>query len=75
MSPRSRRSPSWPRPVSFESHRCEEKFGGDSIGDFVAARRSYLERIPWLPGAPASHLALAGFMGAGKSTAGSRVAS
>lgn len=28
---------------------AREKFGGDSIGDFVAAHRAYLERIPWTP--------------------------
>jgi chorismate synthase len=34
--------------VAFELARAaREKFGGDSIGDFVAAHRAYLERIPW----------------------------
>ncbi len=34
--------------VAFELARsAKEKFGGDSIGDFVAAYRTYLERIPW----------------------------
>jgi chorismate synthase len=28
---------------------AREKFGGDSLGDFVAAHRAYLERIPWRP--------------------------
>ena len=28
---------------------AREKFGGDSLGDFVAAWRAYLERIPWAP--------------------------
>jgi hypothetical protein len=26
---------------------AREKFGGDSVGDFVAAHGAYLERIPW----------------------------
>ena len=34
--------------VAFELARAaREKFGGDSVGDFVAAHRAYLERIPW----------------------------
>jgi chorismate synthase len=34
--------------VAFELARAaKEKFGGDSLGDFVAAHRSYLDRIPW----------------------------
>jgi chorismate synthase len=34
--------------VAFELARAaREKFGGDSLGDFVAAWRVYLERIPW----------------------------
>jgi chorismate synthase len=34
--------------VAFELARtAREKFGGDSLGDFVAAHRAYLERIPW----------------------------
>jgi chorismate synthase len=34
--------------VAFELARAAiEKFGGDALGDFVAAYRSYLERIPW----------------------------
>jgi chorismate synthase len=28
---------------------AREKFGGDAIGDFVAAHRAYLERIDWFP--------------------------
>jgi chorismate synthase len=28
---------------------AREKFGGDALGDFVAAHRAYLERIPWEP--------------------------
>jgi chorismate synthase len=34
--------------VAFELARAaREKFGGDSIADFVGAWRAYLERIPW----------------------------
>jgi chorismate synthase len=34
--------------VAFELARAaRDKFGGDSVGDFVAAQRAYLERIPW----------------------------
>jgi chorismate synthase len=34
--------------VAFELARAaREKFGGDSVGDFVAAHRGYVERIPW----------------------------
>jgi len=34
--------------VAWELARAaREKFGGDAIGDFVGARRAYLERIPW----------------------------
>ena len=34
--------------VAFELARAaREKFGGDALGDFVAAQRAYLERIPW----------------------------
>jgi chorismate synthase len=34
--------------VAFELARAaREKFGGDSLADFVAAWRAYLERIPW----------------------------
>jgi chorismate synthase len=34
--------------VAFELARAaREKFGGDAIGDLVAAHRAYLERIPW----------------------------
>ena len=36
--------------VAFELARAaREKFGGDSIDDFVGAHRAYLERIPWQP--------------------------
>jgi chorismate synthase len=34
--------------VAFELARAaRENFGGDALGDFVAAHRAYLERIPW----------------------------
>jgi chorismate synthase len=34
--------------VALELARAaREKFGGDSLGDFVGAWRAYLERIPW----------------------------
>lgn len=36
--------------VAWELARASrEKFGGDAIGDFVAAHRAYLERITWRP--------------------------
>ena len=36
--------------VAFELARAaREKFGGDSLEDFLAAHRGYLERIPWQP--------------------------
>jgi chorismate synthase len=36
--------------VAFELARAaREKFGGDSVGDFVAAYRAYVERIDWVP--------------------------
>jgi chorismate synthase len=36
--------------VAFELARAaREKFGGDSLPDFVGAYRTYLERIPWSP--------------------------
>jgi chorismate synthase len=36
--------------VAFELARAaREKFGGDAVGDFVAAHRAYLERIDWTP--------------------------
>ena len=36
--------------VAFELARAaREKFGGDSLDDFLAAHRAYLERIPWRP--------------------------
>ncbi len=34
--------------VAFElACAAREKFGGDALGDFVAAHRAYVERIPW----------------------------
>jgi chorismate synthase len=34
--------------VAWELARAaREKFGGDSLEDFVAAWRAYVERIPW----------------------------
>ena len=36
--------------VAFELARAaREKFGGDALGDLLAAHRSYLERIDWTP--------------------------
>jgi chorismate synthase len=36
--------------VAFELARgAREKFGGDGLGDFVAAYRAYVERIDWQP--------------------------
>jgi chorismate synthase len=36
--------------VAFELARAaREKFGGDALGDFVAAHRAYVERIDWAP--------------------------
>jgi chorismate synthase len=36
--------------VALELARlARDKFGGDSIGDFVAAHRAYVERIDWQP--------------------------
>jgi chorismate synthase len=36
--------------VAFELARAaREKFGGDAVGDFVAAHRAYVERIEWTP--------------------------
>ena len=36
--------------VAFELGRlARDKFGGDAIGDFVAAHRAYLQRIDWSP--------------------------
>jgi chorismate synthase len=36
--------------VAFELARAaREKFGGDAVGDFVAAYRAYVERIDWAP--------------------------
>jgi chorismate synthase len=34
--------------VAFElACAAREKFGGDSLGDFIQAQRAYVERIPW----------------------------
>jgi chorismate synthase len=39
--------------VAWELARAaKEKFGGDAVGDFVAAHRAYLERIDWSPRSP-----------------------
>ena len=58
--------------VAWELARtARDKFGGDAIVDFVAAHRAYVERIQWPVGTPNAlgrHLALVGFMGAGKSS-------
>jgi chorismate synthase len=36
--------------VAFELARASrEKFGGDSLDDFVGAHRAYVERIDWQP--------------------------
>jgi chorismate synthase len=36
--------------VAFElACAAKEKFGGDSLGDFVASHGAYVERIPWSP--------------------------
>jgi chorismate synthase len=36
--------------VAFELARAaREKFGGDSLADYLAAHRAYVERIPWVP--------------------------
>ena len=36
--------------VAWELARAaKEKFGGDALGDFLAANRAYLERIDWSP--------------------------
>ena len=60
--------------VAFELARAaREKFGGDALGDFVGG----VPRVPRahrLATALDRHLALVGFMGAGKSTLGREVA-
>jgi chorismate synthase len=39
--------------VAWELARAaREKFGGDALGDFVAAWRTYVDRIDWRPRAP-----------------------
>ncbi len=72
---RARRRSSAEAVVAFELARAaREKFGGDSVGDMLAAHAAYLARIPWQrPGLHRAHEppdALVGFMGAGKSTVG-----
>ena len=60
--------------VAFELARAaREKFGGDALGDFVGA---HTRTWSGSTGAPVEHrhLALIGFMGAGKSTLGAEVA-
>ena len=52
---------------------AQDKFGGDAIGDFVAAHAAYLERMMTL-NALDRHVALIGFMGAGKTTLAREVA-
>ena len=60
--------------VAFELARAaREKFGGDAIGDFVGSTRR-LPRAHPVVGAVDKHLALIGFMGAGKSTLGRELA-
>ena len=42
--------------VAWELARAaREKFGGDALGDFVAAWRAYLERIDWTPARDLGH--------------------
>src|SRR5207249_9707923 len=39
--------------VAWELARAaREKFGGDAVGDFIAAYHAYLERIDWQPRTP-----------------------
>ena len=60
--------------VAFELARAaREKFGGDALDDFVGAWRAYrgADRVAH---ALERHLALVGFMGAGKTTLGAQVA-
>ena len=60
--------------VAWELARAaREKFGGDALGDMLAAHRAYLERIRGTH-ALDRHVALIGFMGAGKSTLGAALA-
>ena len=57
--------------VAFELARAaREKFGGDALGDFVGAWRRLPRPNPVATNALDQHLALVGFMGAGKSTLG-----
>ena len=60
--------------VAFElAKAAHEKFGGDAIGDFVAAHAAYLARIA-VATRPRPPIALVGFMGAGKTTLGAQLA-
>ena len=60
--------------VAFELARAaREKFGGDALGDFVGAYKAY-RGADRLATALDRHLALVGFMGAGKTTLGLQVA-
>ena len=60
--------------VAFELARAaREKFGGDALGDFVAAH-ARVPRAHRLAPRADRHLALVGFMGAGKTTLGAEVA-
>ena len=60
--------------VAWELARAaREKFGGDALQDFVAAHRAYIGRTV-AANALGRHLALAGFMGAGKTMLGEQVA-
>ena len=60
--------------VAFELARAaREKFGGDSLGDFVGAHARLRGAHP-VAHALDRHVALVGFMGAGKSTLGAQVA-
>ena len=34
---------------ALQARAAKEKFGGDAIGDFVAAHAHYVARIPWSP--------------------------
>ena len=46
----SRPSRSWRGLRGLGAARAaKEKFGGDALGDFLAAHRAYLERIDWSP--------------------------
>ena len=60
--------------VAWELARlAKDKFGGDALGDFVAAWQR-VRRADRLDSALTKHVALIGFMGAGKTTLGDEVA-